>query len=325
MANKNISPDNPAEGPKKVIYTTSLTADQMQSLDQWCLKQFWSPYAVDHALFAYKGNKVNVVAYKSGKLVVQGKGTEEFVQFVLEPEITKEIKFGYDEFHNPEWYEPHAGMDESGKGDLFGAVVTATVIADGDMVKVWQAQGLQDSKKITSDAAILRLEKIIRNTQGVVVEVTKMGMEKYNEMYHKFGSNLNILLAWMHAKALDAALKKRHVKWGMLDQFSKQPLVQKYFKDHDFDLKMETKAERDPVVAAASVIARAEYVRQIKELSKESGIELKKGVSSMVKQQGRELVAKFGKDGLPKFAKMHFRTALEVLGLPVPEKKEWRK
>jgi ribonuclease HIII len=130
----------------------------------------------------------------------------------------------------------------------------------------------------------------------------------------------------MHSKALDGALKKRFVPWGMLDQFSKQPLVQNYFQrahvqddaNVKFDLRMMTKAESDPVVAAASVVARAEYIRQMRKLSAECGEILRKGVSEEVKAQAKRIVEKFGPEGLLKFCKRHFKTAYEVLGLPPP-------
>lgn len=314
-----------AEPKKKSLYTIKLTDDQIQKLKAWCDKQLWSFYSVDYAQFAFKGNTVNVVAYNSGKVVIQGKGTEDFITFVLEPEITQEFKFGYDEVLNPQYYETHAGLDESGKGDLFGPLVSACVIADKPMIEAWVKAGLQDSKRITSDAAILRLDKIIRSTKGVVVKTTFFKMPKYNELYEKFGSNMNRLLAWMHAKSLEAALKVRRVPWGMLDQFSKQPLVQAYFKEDPIDLRMETKAEIDPVVAAASVVARAEFVRQMNALSDEFGDPLAKGASAKVKKQAKSIVEKLGADALRDYAKLHFRTAFEALGLPVPEKKEWKK
>lgn len=316
---------NSDEPKKRTLYTIDLNPEQMQKLGTWLDKQLWASYAVDHAAFAFKGNQVNIVAYKSGKVVIQGKKTEDFVHFVLEPEITQAALMGYDEIHHPEWYEAHAGLDESGKGDFFGPVVSACVIADGDMVKQWTEKGIRDSKKITSDAAILKCEKIIRETNGVVIKTTFANMAKYNELYVKFGSNLNKLLAWFHAKSLEEALKERNVPWGMLDQFSKQPLVQNYLKGSNFNLKMQTKAEADPVVAAASIIARATYLHQMEKLSQAAGEKLQKGVNAKVKEQAKMIIEKQGPDALNSFAKMHFRTAFEVLGLPVPEKVEWKK
>jgi len=314
------------EGPKKkTIYTIKLNDAQLTKVKDWCDRRLWSFYDVDYARFAFKGDGVNLVAYESGKLVVQGKKTEDWVTYVLEAEITQDPLLGYDEVLNPQWFEPHAGLDESGKGDFFGPLVSACVIADKSMIDEWRNQGIQDSKRITSDQAILKLDKIICGTKGVVVKRMCVRMEKYNELYKKFGHNLNKLLAWMHAKSLEAALKERPVAWGMLDQFSKQPLVQNYFKNSNFDLRMETKAEADPVVAAASIVARAEYVRAMANLSKLFGEKLLKGANAKVKEQGKQIVQQQGKEALGQFAKLHFRTAYEVLGLPVPAKRVWRK
>ncbi len=312
------------DAPKvKTIYTITLEPDQLEKLESVCDKRLYGYYHVDHSLFAFKAphEQVNIVAYKSGKVVIQGKGMESFVQNVLEMEVTGEPRMGYDEIHHPEWFEAHAGVDEAGKGDLFGPLVSCCVIADGDMVRHWQEEGVKDSKSLT-DGSILRLEKIILRTKGVVVKKTFANMGRYNDLMSRPGANLNKLLAWYHSKSVQAALASRKVEWGMLDQFSKTPLTQQQLKKDgvDFDLQMRTKAESDPVVAAASICARAEFVRQLRKLSTEFGEELKKGAGAEVKKQGEELVKKLGEHRLKDFAKVHFKTAYEILGLPVPKK-----
>ncbi len=317
------------EGPKKItLYTIALDDDQMEKLKAYCDFRLWEFYAVDYARYAFKNKmlKVNVVGYKSGKLVISGKGTEDFVRDVLETEITGDPRLGYDEVHHPEWFEAHAGLDEAGKGDLFGPVVCATVIVDGDIVGKWMEEGVRDSKRL-SDSQILRLDKIIRRTRGVVVKTAFCGMTKYNQLMSRPQANLNKLMAWLHARALEEALQKKEVPWGMLDQFSKQPLVQKVLKENGvkFDLQMRTHAESDPVVAAASIVARAEFVRQMQKLSKNFGEELKKGAGALVKAQAGKLIGQLGPDALGDFAKLHFKISYEVLGLPVPVKKTWVK
>lgn len=297
----------------RTSYTVQLDEEQIERLRSVLRKRYWSDYDVEHAHFAFRGDKVNVVAYKSGKVVIQGKKTEDFVTFILEAEVTGEARMGYDDVLHPEWFEPHAGLDESGKGDFFGPLVSACVIADGDMVRSWQAAGIQDSKRISGDRAILDLEKTIRGTRGVIIKVTFAGMRRYNKLYRTMGSNLNRLLAWMHAKSLDNALAERRVEWGMLDQFSKQPLVQRAMKDKTFNLRMQTKAEADPVVAAASIVARAEFIRQMKKLSDVAGEPLLRGASGAVRQQAVRIVQAKGSDVLADLAKLHFKTAGEVL------------
>jgi ribonuclease HIII len=318
-------------------YTVKLDDAQMEKLHVLLKERGWTPFAVAYTRFAFKADhlKVNVSAYTSGKAVVAGKGTEDFVRDVLEPEIIGAARLGYDEVLHPDWYESHAGLDESGKGDFFGPVVAATVIADRAAIEGWIKAGVKDSKKI-AEPQIMKLDQIVRETKGAVVRTCFCGMAKYNELMARPGANLNRLLAWQHATALEQALAAKRVPWGLLDQFSEQPLTQRELARKgvkDFDLRMRTKAEEDPVVAAASVVARAEFVRQMHLLSKKLGEKLQKGAGPLVKEQGARIIAKFGAPALGDFAKLHFRTAYEVvsaagkldeLPLKAPrEKTEW--
>ena len=310
------------ERKKKSMYTLKLQGDQLDKLGQALSSRGWPTREVQYARHAFDGDQVKVVAYESGKLVVQGRGTEDFVTNILEPEVTGEILLGYEEVNNPEWFEPHAGLDESGKGDLFGPVVTACVIGDGDMVRSWMEAGIRDSKTIT-DGAILKMAKHIASTKGVVIKTAFTGMLKYNELYGKFGDNLNKMLAWLHGRALNDALELRKPAWGLLDQFSKQPLVQKYVEGTGFDLQMRTKAEEDPVVAAASVIARATWLQQMKKLEELAGRSIPKGSGAQAKEVATQLFKQFGEERMGEFCKMHFKTAYEAMGKTPPAKKSW--
>ena len=336
MAKKRRADEAAAEAPKKLsTYTVKLDDAQMSKLRQILVDRGWKPFDVEYSRFAFKGNDCNVTAYTSGKVVVAGKGTEEFVTMTIEPEITLAPKLGYDEVIHPEWFEPHAGLDESGKGDFFGPVIAATVIAQKSMIEAWRKSGVQDSKKI-SENQILKLDEMIRGTHGVVVKTCYCSMPKYNELMSRPRANLNLLLAWLHGTALQQALAERPVAWGLLDQFTEQPLVQRELTRKgvkSFELRMRTKAEEDPVVAAASVVARAAYVREMHQLSQRFGEKLQKGAGPLVKKQGAEIIARFGTRALGDFAKLHFRTAYEVVQaagkldeLPLPEPKakmEW--
>ena len=311
---------------------------QMSKLESALKSRGWETFQVPYARFAYRGSNVNVTAYdKRRVVVVAGKGTEEFVTNILEPEVTQTARLGYDEVLHPDWFESHAGLDESGKGDFFGPTITATVIADKSAIEAWIKAGVKDSKRLV-DTQIIKLDGIIRATPNVAVEVFPWKMPKYNELMSRPTANVNRLLGWQHAKTLLLALSKKHVAWGLLDQFTEQPLVQNELKKQNlenFELRMRTKAEEDPVVAAASVVARAEYVRQMNELSKKFGGKLQKGASAAVKVQAKEIINKFGTPALGEFAKLHFRTAYEVVSemgkldelplRPPKERVEWEK
>jgi ribonuclease HIII len=326
------------EAPKRLsTYTVELDGGQMATLRSVLDARGWAAFDVPYARFAFRGPECNVTAYESGKVVVAGRGTEDFVLHTIEAEVTKAPRLGYDSVLHPDWFEAHAGLDESGKGDFFGPVVAATVIADGPAIEGWMKAGVKDSKKI-ADTQIVKLEKLIRGTPGAVVKTCFCGMPKYNELMSRPGANLNRLLAWQHATALAQALAEKPAPWGLLDQFSKQPLTQRELAKKglkEFELRMRTRAEEDPVVAAASVIARAEYVRQMRGLSRRFGARLQKGAGPRVKEQAAEILRKFGARGLGDFAKLHFRTAYEVVAaagllgeLPLPkpaERVEWGK
>ena len=334
---KKAAPNDDA--PKKLAsYTLKLTDEQLARLGDLLEKRGWERFDVAYARFAFRNDaaKVSVTGYDSRKLVVAGKGTEEFVSMVLEPEITGTARLGYDEVLHPDWFETHAGCDESGKGDFFGPLIAATVIGSKSMIEAWRAAGAQDSKKIT-ESRILELDKIIRNTPGVVVKLIQArDMRQYNSLMGTRFRSQNQILAFQHARALQEALAEKPAPWGLLDQFTEDPLVQRELTKlgvTGFELRMRTKAEEDPVVAAASIVARAEFVRQMHALSKRFGEKLQKGASAAVKIQAHEIIRRFGADALRDFAKLHFRTAYEVVSeagkldelplKPPPPKMEW--
>lgn len=335
---KKSAGDDP-DAPKKLSsYTIKLTDEQMTKLGALLSRRGWEATEVAYTRFAFKNDaaKVNVSGYTSLKLVVAGKGTEEFVQMTLEPEITGAAKLGYDEVNHPDWFEAHAGCDESGKGDFFGPLIAATVIADKSAIDAWRKAGVQDSKKITENR-ILELDRLIRGTPGVVAKLIQChSMRQYNDLMGKRFYSQNHILAFQHARALQDALAEKRVPWGLLDQFTEDPLVARELKKlgvEGFELRMRTKAEEDPVVAAASIVARAEYVRQMAALSKQFGETLQKGASAAVKTQAHRIIERFGAPALRDYCKLHFRTAYEVVSeagklaelplKPPPEKRAW--
>jgi ribonuclease HIII len=331
----SLNPD----APKKLTsYTIKVTEEQLARLGTLLAKRGWEPSTVAYARFSFRNEaaRINVTGYESLKVLVAGKGTEEFVQMTLEPEIIGVAELGYDEARHPDWFEPHAGCDESGKGDFFGPLIAATVIGSKSMIEAWREAGVQDSKNIT-EGRILSLDKIIRGTAGVVVKTSQCtSMRQYNALMGKRFYSQNAILAFQHARALQDALAEKLVLWGLLDQFTDKPLVKNELTKlgvTNFELRMRTKAEEDPVVAAASIVARAEYVRQMRKLSLAFGSTLQKGASAAVKVQAHDIIQRLGAPALADFAKLHFRTAYEVVSeagkldelplKPPPQKRAW--
>ena len=285
-----------------------------------------------YARFAGEREKVNVVFYKSGKLVVQGKGTQDFIEFVLEPEVLKQARLGYEAVLNPELLVPRIGVDESGKGDFFGPMCVAGVYVNESVINAWRNIGVRDSKNISSDKKISDLAKLIRETPGCVTSVVPIGNEAYNRLQAKMGS-VNALLAWGHARVIENLMELKHrmnpppVR-AISDQFaSSKGVVVKALMSlgRQIELMQKHQAEEDLAVAAASILARDEFVKRLGALGRTYAVEFPKGAGSAVEAVAREFVARQGPEALAKVAKMHFRTSFRARDLPEPPKKAWKR
>ncbi len=312
-------------------YTCKLTDEQAATLKSCLDARNYTPRQVPYARFAGEKEKTNVVFYDSGKLVVQGKGTQEFIEFVLEPEVLKQARLGYEAILNPDLLLPRIGVDESGKGDFFGPMCVAGVYVNESVINAWKDAGVRDSKNISSDKKISDLAKLIRETPGCVTSVVPIGNEAYNRLYAKMKS-VNTVLAWGHARVIENLMGQRHrmnpppVR-AISDQFaSSKSVIEKALMSlgKELELVQRHKAEEDLAVAAASILARDEFVKRLAALGKPFALELPKGAGTNVDAVAREFVSEHGPDALAKVAKMHFRTSFRARHLPEPPKRDWR-
>jgi len=77
------------------------------------------------------------------------------------------------------------------------------------------------------------------------------------------------------------------------------------------------------VVAAASVIARATWLDQMKKLEEKAGCPIPKGSGSQAKEVATALFEELGEERMKEFCKMHFKTAYEAMSKKPPAKKTW--
>ena len=313
-------------------YQCTLAAPEAGALENYLREHGYEFREVPYARFAAGKEKVNVVFYESGKLVVQGKGTQEFVEFVLEPGILKQARIGYETVLSPELLLPRLGVDESGKGDFFGPLCIAGVYVNESVVKAWGQSEIRDSKSISSDRKIAELARLIRETPGCVTSVVPIGNEAYNRLYGSMKS-VNSILAWGHARVIENLMGQKHKMnpppvRAISDQFaSNKSTVANALMSlgREIELVQRHKAEADMAVAAASILARNEFVSRMAALEKQFGTALPKGASDAVDAAAREFVAKHGAENLSKVAKMHFRNAFRAQGLPEPPRTEWKR
>lgn len=296
-------------------YTQEIEEGDVEKLRELLKRGGFDMLEKPYAYYGARKGKLNVTVYEKGpKVLIQGKDTEEFVKFILEPEILGEARLGYEEVHNPEMFQPHFGIDESGKGDYFGPLVIAGAYTDSESTRALMEAGVMDSKRVSSRDRIVNLSGIIRRTQGVKVSVISVGPKRYNELYERF-ANLNELLAWGHAKVIkELSELVPGCPRALSDQFANPRVLERALARQEVNVKLQqrTKGESDVAVAAASILAREAFVRWIENASESWGLALPLGAGAPVLASGREFVALHGRERLAEIAKFHFKTTNQL-------------
>ncbi|TMU83798.1 ribonuclease HIII [Bacillus sp. BHET2] len=203
------------------------------------------------------------------------------------------------------------GVDESGKGDYFGPLVIAGVFVDEKTSEILRAIGVMDSKKL-SDKQISELALKIKSTCPYTI--VAIGNEKYNDLYTKI-KNLNKLLAWGHARTIENMLEKVDCQSALSDQFGDSTLIEEALLSRGKQIRLyqRTKAEEIIAVAAASIIARDEFVKRLKQLSFKYNLNFPKGASKKTIEIANQFILLHGKGELAKIAKLHFKTTEQII------------
>lgn len=266
---------------------------------------------VPHAVFGARGEGVTATLYESGKLVLQGADLDAFVARFLpgEPQPTETAAAPA----APAADRTTVGTDESGKGDYFGPLVVAGVRLEPELARKLTGGEVRDCKRL-SDTAILRVGGALR--QAVPFAVQRLDPPEYNASYGRIG-NLNPLLAGLHARVIEelAGPGMRVV----VDRFAAPEVLETALEGSDLDLEQHVRGEEaDIAVAAASVIAREEFLIALADLSEAAAIELSKGAGDATERAARDYVRLHGAEALGRVAKLHFRTTDKVLGRRAP-------
>lgn len=262
---------------------------------------------VQYSVWRAKTNNYQAIYYTSGKLLIQGKDITPIVEKINDLLGIKTQKSEDAQLIKEEVY---IGTDESGKGDFFGPLIVAGVQVNNENKQKFIDLGIKDSKKL-SDKKILEMAKFIRANSHHAVVI--MLPAKYNELYSKF-NNLNKLLAWGHARAIENILEKSPCNYALADKFGDESLIKNALmnKGKNIVLNQMVRAEADIAVAAASVLARAEYVKRMAEMEEKYSMPFSKGVSDKVIEQGKNFVKEYSFERLNEVAKMHFKTVNDV-------------
>lgn len=300
----------------RTTFTTMLTDAQAGRLESILEGKGFEKREVPYARFSFAGPSLLATVYeKKNKLLLQGKGTDEFIEFTLEPQVTGILSLPAEAEEEGGKTGAHFGIDESGKGDYFGPLVVAGVYVDGRISAALRKLGVCDSKLVGSSARIRSLAEGIRKVPGIRFHLVSIGPERYNQLYPEF-RNLNRFLAWGHATVIEGlAAKVPDCPMALSDQFANPFVLKRALAAKKLSIRLEqrVRAESDVAVAAASILARERFVNWMDAAGEAAGMKLPLGASGQVVKAARQLVAVHGEEMLPKVAKMHFKTTQNVL------------
>ena len=304
------------ENIKSVLQVQNISVSDYQSID----------YGLQFDIFISDwSGKIRIYQNKKGILkidysLLDGGTNAIMIQTLIEDKKTipnskiqhtnnREMELGY----------PIIGTDESGKGDYFGPLVSAGVYVNEQTAKELMAFGVKDSKGLSDTQNLKLAQKITQICRGsfTIIEISP---ERYNILYEQFkneNKNLNTLLAWGHAKAIEDVLSKVECNIAIADQFANENFILSKLQERGKKIKLIQmhKAEQNIAVAAASILARARFLEKLAKLSNEFNIELPKGASQKVIENAKEFVKMHGKESLRKVAKLHFKTTNDVLDI----------
>lgn len=260
----------------------------------------------------YKVPGASITIWSTGTLLIQGKEEDKYkgiIESLLCVPTSKDT----------EDVLPQAciiGSDEVGNGSYTGGMTAAAVYVPPTKVDLLLSLGIKDSKAI-SDSKIPQLaEEIKKNCPHFVMSLSP---QQYNRAISR-GYNQVSLKVFMHnycAVKLQNAYHGLKFDGYIVDGFTNQGTWDNYVVNEKEQTKVKAKLVPHAeslylAVAAASVLARDSFLKQIDFLSSESGINLHQGVTSYVREDVLALKAR-GLD-LNDFVKLHFKNT-EMWGL----------
>ncbi len=296
-------------------HTIKVTKDQLQTM-----LDYYHGYITyndsPHIIAKARLEKVVITMYATNTVLFQG--VEETNEYNIWAE---KFNFAHIISDTPDYsmYETLTaiGCDEVGTGDYFGPIVVCSAFVRSDQINELKRLGVKDSKLLLDEAIIniaLKLRDII--TYSILV----LSPSKFNDLHKSNSDNLNFIKASLHNKAINSILKKlENVKYDaiLIDEFTPKDKYLNYLKknpDVVDSVILVPKGERVHIsIAAASILARAAFLKSMKDLSKMVKVDLYKGASTSVDKQAVGLIKSYGFDILHEIAKMKFANTEKII------------
>jgi ribonuclease HIII len=274
------------------------------------LKSYRLPNPSTNLKYFFKVGKITISIFNTNRMVIQGQNASAY---------GNELLLGA-KANNPKPLSPnYIGCDEVGVGDYFGGLVTCAVYLKQVNEQQLINLGVKDSKNLT-DARMRNMYPTL--IKLVDYECLVYEPVQYNQLIAQF-HNTHAIKTCMHDKTIKRLIKDYNIPTDtsiVMDQYADKETYYKYFKllnisNPTLISHFETKAENKYLaVAAASIIARVNFLNHINDLSKKVGFQLLLGASNpKIIDQARTIYVSGGKVKLKQFAKIDFRTTEKII------------
>lgn len=301
-----------------------MTTQEINKLKE-AYQAFIQPSSPPGSVFTAKPAGCTVTAYKSGKVLFQGKTAEMEAQKWGSAPAASDPKPGKSKpshaFAPPENVGTLSliGSDEVGTGDYFGPITVVASYVPASQLELAKELGVKDSKFL-NDKQIAAIAKDLLHT--IPYSLLVLSNRKYNELQANRMSQ-GKMKALLHNKALHNMLEKTkdlHVDGILVDQFCEPGVYFNYLSRERNIVKnnvfFATKGESLHLsVAASSILARYAFIKEMDKISAKTGIEIPKGAGSKVDVKAAEIIRKYGPDYLNDIAKIHFANTKKALNL----------
>jgi len=172
----------------------------------------------------------------------------------------------------------------------------------------------QTDKKL-KDAEIISIYEQVQKNFPNSFATLRMMPEKFNKAFEVAtakNQNSNHILAWSHARTIERLLaRRRDAKRVLVDQFSESDFVNRpiVLAAGSTPVNFRVRAEQNPAVALASIVARAIYLKSLDEMNEsllEGKLVLTPGSGPDADTLLKKAVGLFGAGIIQKIAKANF-------------------
>ena len=294
-------------------YKFKATSEQIKEMIEYYhgyLINVTSNYMIARA----KVTNVTITFYRTNVVLFQGSGaTKEYLHWAESYQLPFDKVITNDDVNYSELSV--IGTDEVGTGDYFGPIVVCATYVSKENIQKLRLMGVKDSKMLT-DSQIIPLS--LKIAEFIPYSIIYLDAEKLN-LLSKKEYNLNFVKAYLHNKSIYSILKKHpEVKYDaiLIDEFTPREKYLEYLKNTQNVVENITTIKRGEqahiAIAAASILARAAFLKEMQKLSKTYDMPILKGAGREVDRNAISFVKSFGWKELFKIAKIKFANTQRI-------------